>query len=67
MTTEITVEGMDCGGCENAVETALESVTGVESAAADRTAERATVEGDARTDELVAAVEDAGFSASSSA
>lgn len=63
MTTQITVEGMDCGGCENAVETALENVDGVESAEADRTAERATVEGEASTDALVAAVEDAGFSA----
>jgi len=66
MSTEITVEGMSCGGCENQVESALEGVDGVTDAVADRERDRATVEldGDAATDDLVAAVEDAGFSAS---
>ncbi len=64
MPTEITVEGMSCGGCENQVESALAGVDGVVDAEADRERDRATVEGDASTDALVAAVEDAGFSAS---
>ncbi|WP_135363090.1 heavy-metal-associated domain-containing protein [Halosimplex halophilum] len=64
MVREITVTGMSCGGCEQSVEEALEGVAGVESASADREAETATVEGDADTDDLVAAVEDAGYEAS---
>lgn len=64
MTTEITVEGMSCEGCEQAVEDALTNVEGVTDAAADREAKRATVEGTADADELVSAVEEAGYSAS---
>jgi len=64
MTRKLTVSGMSCGGCEQSVEEALEGVAGVESASADREAETATVEGDADTDDLVAAVEDAGYEAS---
>ncbi|WP_394348588.1 heavy-metal-associated domain-containing protein [Halonotius roseus] len=40
------------------------SVTGVTAASADREAAQATVEGDAATDDLLAAVEDAGYEAS---
>ena len=61
--TEITVEGMSCEGCEQSVEDALASVDGVTDAKADRESERATVEGDADPDDLVAAVEKAGYSA----
>jgi copper chaperone CopZ len=64
MGQRITVTGMSCGGCEQSVEDALEGVEGVESATADREAETATVEGEADADELVAAVEDAGYEAS---
>ncbi|NIC00507.1 heavy metal-associated domain-containing protein [Halobacterium sp. R2-5] len=64
MSQTITVEGMSCGGCEETVEDALEGVEGVESASADREDSAATVEGDAETDALVAAVEDAGYEAS---
>ena len=64
MSQTITVEGMSCGGCEQNVEEALQSVPGVESASADRESETATVEGDADADDLVAAVNDAGYSAS---
>lgn len=63
MHTTITVEGMSCGGCEQSVEEALEDVSGVTDADADRESEQATVEGEAPTDDLVSAVEDAGFSA----
>jgi copper chaperone CopZ len=64
MSTTLTVTGMSCGGCEQSVEDALEGVDGVESAEADRESETATVDGDAASDELVAAVEDAGYDAS---
>ena len=64
MSRTLTVEGMNCGGCEQTVEEALESVDGVERASADHEAGSATVEGEAGDDELVDAVEDAGYSAS---
>ncbi|WP_436909824.1 CopZ family metallochaperone [Halosimplex marinum] len=64
MSTTLTVEGMTCEHCEQSVEEALESVDGVEVISVDRDAERATVEGDADPDALVAAVEDAGYEAS---
>ena len=64
MTTTLTVEGMSCGHCEQSVEEALRGVSGVDDASADNEAGQATVEGDADVDSLVAAVEDAGYSAS---
>lgn len=64
MSRTITVEGMSCEHCEQTVEEALSGVGGVESVDVDREAESATVEGDADEDELVAAVEDAGYDAS---
>jgi len=41
----------------------LEGVSGVRDAEVDRDAEQATVDGDADTETLVAAVEDAGYDA----
>lgn len=64
MTTELTVTGMSCGGCESAVVEALEGVDGVERASADSDAGVAVVEGNADTADLVTAVEGAGYSAS---
>lgn len=64
MTTTITVEGMSCGHCEQSVEEALHGVSGVTDASADNEAGKATVEGDADADSLVAAVQDAGYDAS---
>lgn len=64
VTRTLTVTGMSCGGCEQSVEEALEGVDGVTDAAADRESNSATVEGDADEDELVRAVEDAGYDAS---
>lgn len=61
--TTINVEGMSCGHCEQTVDEALRSVEGVTDATVDREAERASVEGDADPDELVQAVEDAGYTA----
>ncbi|MFC7139950.1 heavy-metal-associated domain-containing protein [Halosimplex aquaticum] len=64
MSETISVEGMTCEHCEQTVEEALEDVDGVSSATADREAESATVEGDADTDALVSAVDEAGYDAS---
>lgn len=61
--TTITVEGMTCGHCEQTVEEALLGVTGVTDVTVDREDERASVDGDADATALVAAVEDAGYTA----
>lgn len=58
------VDGMSCGGCEQAVEEALEGVDGVTAATADRESASATVQGTAETGALVAAIDDAGYDAS---
>ena len=65
MTTTLTVESMGCEGCEDIVENALSGVDGVEEANADREEDAATVEGDADAEDLVEAVEFAGYEAAS--
>jgi len=64
MPTELTVQSMTCEGCERIVESALEEVDGVEDAEADRHDGVATVEGDADVEEMVAAVDRAGYESS---
>jgi copper chaperone len=64
MTMEITVDDMTCEGCEDIVEAAAEGVGGVESAEADRESDALTVEGDPDPDDVVEAVDMAGYSAS---
>ncbi len=64
MATTIQVNGMNCGHCEQSVVEALEDLPGVSTASADHETGTATVEGDTDTDELLAVVEDAGYSAS---
>jgi len=63
MTTTLTVEGMSCAHCEQSVAEALTDVEGVTDVAVDREADSATVEGDADESALVAAVDEAGYSA----
>lgn len=63
MTTTLTVEGMSCEHCEQSVADALRDVEGVTDVSVDREGESATVGGDADEDDLVAAVEDAGYTA----
>jgi len=63
MTTTITVEGMSCSHCEQTVEEALETVSGVTDVTVDRESEQASVEGDADATALVEAVDDAGYTA----
>lgn len=65
MAIELPVDSMTCEGCEDVVESALEDVDGVEDAEADRHDGIATVEGDAEVDELVDAVDMAGYEAES--
>ena len=54
---------MTCASCANSVSRVLQRVPGVERAEVDVTAARAVVEGEADTNSLVRAVEEAGFSA----
>jgi len=63
MTTTLTVEGMSCAHCEQSVAEALTDVEGVTDVVVDRETESATVEGDAAEGALVAAVDEAGYSA----
>jgi copper chaperone len=64
MATTIRDTGMSCDGCEDIVEGALEDVDGVESAEADQHDNTATVEGDVDVDDLVEAVDTAGYEGS---
>ncbi|NBC65343.1 MAG: heavy metal translocating P-type ATPase [Bacteroidetes bacterium] len=61
------IEGMHCAGCVSSVEKSLSSVSGVMSASVNLTTEKAFVEikeSDTTTNDLVRAVERAGYSAS---
>jgi len=64
-TVELRVTGMTCGHCEMRVAKALEAVPGVKGAQADHNNQKAvvTVQGDVAVDDLVAAVDTAGYSA----
>lgn len=64
MATEITVDDMTCDGCEEIVEDALEEVSGVETAEANRDDDVVAIEGEADADDLVEAVAMAGYDAS---
>ncbi|EMA04590.1 heavy-metal-associated protein [Haloarcula vallismortis ATCC 29715] len=61
MSTTLAVGGMSCGHCEQAVEEAIEALAGVQDAEADRDAEQVAVDGDISIEQLVTAVEDAGY------
>lgn len=63
MAKRITVEGMSCGGCEENVENALRDLPGVTDAEADNESDSVTIEGEASDEDIVAAVEDAGYTA----
>ncbi len=63
---ELKVDGMTCQGCVRSVTKKLSGVAGVSHAAVDLTAGKATVDYDdssARVGDLIAAVEQIGFSA----
>lgn len=57
----VAVSGMTCQGCAGAVGRALSGVSGVIEARVDLAAGRAIVTGTARVEDLIRAVEDAGF------
>ncbi len=64
---KLSVEGMTCGGCVNAVTAALEDVPGVTKAEVSLEKKEAIVtceEGKTTPEELIKAVEKAGFKAS---
>ena len=62
---ELRVTGMSSGHCEMRVAKALEAVPGVKDAQADHNQQKAvvTVQGDVAMDDLVAAVDNAGYTA----
>jgi len=64
MSQTITVDGMSCEHCEQSVEEALATVEGVQSVEVDLDAAQATIEGDAATQDLITAVDEAGYEAS---
>ena len=64
---ELKVNGMTCGACSKTVKSALLKVTGVTDAVVSHDEGKAVViieKGKAKTDEIIKAVENAGFSAS---
>lgn len=63
MTRTLTVDEMGCEGCEDIVENALTDVGSVEDASADYEDGTVTVEGDADPEDLLEAVEFAGYEA----
>lgn len=64
MSVKLTVEGMSCEGCEQTVEKAVTSVSGVTRATVDQTINQVTVEGDDLNETaLIRAVEGAGYTA----
>ncbi|AJQ92329.1 heavy-metal-associated domain-containing protein [Gynuella sunshinyii] len=58
---EMKIEGAGCQNCVDAIEKALNGVAGVAAASFDLAKGIATVEGDADTEQLKAAIEDAGY------
>ncbi len=62
-TVMLTVTGMTCGGCANAVNRVLSGVAGVAKVDVDLASGRATVTGTAAATELIRAIESAGFGA----
>ncbi len=64
MKTELKIDGMSCGHCVASVKSALESVAGVDKAEVSLAEGMAVVEHTgARSEDLVAAVEEEGYTA----
>ena len=60
-TIQLAIKGMTCASCAKRIENALRAVAGVTSASVNLATDMATVAGDARFDELSAAVTSAGY------
>ena len=64
MNIELNVTGMTCGHCKDAVEKALQNVTGVNATQVDLASGKVRVEGElVNTDALIAAVIEEGYGA----
>ena len=63
MRTALSVSGMTCGGCAGSVKRALSAVPGVTAVDVDLGGGRAVVTGGVHPDDLVRAVEAAGYGA----
>lgn len=61
MAQQISVEGMACGSCEEAVETAVAALEGTDSVEADNTTDTVEIEGEPDADAVTEAIEDAGY------
>ncbi|WDZ52913.1 heavy metal translocating P-type ATPase [Acinetobacter vivianii] len=62
-TVELSIEGMTCASCVSRVEKALNAVTGVKTANVNLATERATINGTASIESLIAAIDKAGYDA----
>lgn len=62
--TQLNVTGMTCGHCQGAVKSALEAVSGVKSVEVDLDSGLAKVAGEAEVQQLLDAIEEAGYQAS---
>lgn len=60
----LSISGMTCAGCVNAVQKALSKAPGVQHAQVNFASETAQISGQASTADLIAAVEDVGYGAS---
>lgn len=60
---ELSIEGMTCASCVSRVEKALQAVAGVSSANVNLATERATVKGTASVENLIKAIDKAGYDA----
>ena len=62
MTKEtLSVDGMACGSCEEAVENAVTELDGVESVEADNTTDTVEIEGEVDAEAAADAIEEAGY------
>lgn len=60
-TVELSIRGMTCNGCASALTRVLSRVAGVDRAQVELASGRALIEGSAREEDLVRAVEAAGY------
>ena len=65
-TSTFTVSGMTCGHCVTSVKEEISELTGVTDVQVDLTSGRLTVVGDASAQAVIAAVSEAGYSATAS-
>lgn len=66
MTRELKIEGMNCAHCRATVEKAITAVEGVEKVDVNLSTGKALIEGNAKLDDIITAVHQAGFEAKES-